>query len=339
MTARHAEIDWLRAVGLFMVVLAHVGPPAWLFQLRNFDVPLMVIVSGLAFQASRSGVGFAAYAWARFQRLVLPAWLFLLGYYALAALWRWPAGPAPAAEMLESFLFIGGIGYLWILRVFLCVALLAPWLQRWSQATASDAQFLGQLAVAAAVTQAVWLLAQPELQGLALAALREGVQVLSYAALFAVGLRLPRLQALGRRLLLGFAGALAVAVFTYQLATLGSLQPTQLHKYPPQLPYLAYALLVSLALYFSAPRVVACLPEGTRRRALLDFCAQNSIWIYLWHIALLQLARGPWPLRYLLVLGLSVGLCALQQRLLTQWLVPRLTAPGRQRWARVLLSG
>lgn len=46
---RDEKVDSPRFVGLAMVVLAHVGPPEWLFQLRNFDVLLMVLLSGISF--------------------------------------------------------------------------------------------------------------------------------------------------------------------------------------------------------------------------------------------------------------------------------------------------
>ena len=46
---REDRIDFLRFIGLSMVIFAHVGPPKLLFQLRNFDVPLLVIISGMAF--------------------------------------------------------------------------------------------------------------------------------------------------------------------------------------------------------------------------------------------------------------------------------------------------
>ncbi len=46
---RDTRIDFLRFVGLIMIIFAHVNPPAVLFQLRNFDVPLMVLISGVSF--------------------------------------------------------------------------------------------------------------------------------------------------------------------------------------------------------------------------------------------------------------------------------------------------
>lgn len=36
---RDPAVDLLRFIGISMIFLAHIGPPAALFQLRSFDVP------------------------------------------------------------------------------------------------------------------------------------------------------------------------------------------------------------------------------------------------------------------------------------------------------------
>ena len=43
---RNIKIDFIKFLGLFAIILAHVGPNEKIFQLRNFDVPLMVFISG-----------------------------------------------------------------------------------------------------------------------------------------------------------------------------------------------------------------------------------------------------------------------------------------------------
>lgn len=40
-------IDFLKMLGLLCIMLAHVNPPQIIMQLRNFDVPFMVILSGM----------------------------------------------------------------------------------------------------------------------------------------------------------------------------------------------------------------------------------------------------------------------------------------------------
>ena len=82
---RDRSTDLLRTFGLLLVMLAHTAPPPLLFELRNFDIVLLVAVSGIAFSISRTPKRFWPYASARFKRLILPVWLFLTVLFA--AIW------------------------------------------------------------------------------------------------------------------------------------------------------------------------------------------------------------------------------------------------------------
>ncbi len=74
---RNVTIDILRLCGLLLIMLAHVNPPNIIFQIRTFDVPMMVFVSGVSYYLSKkANVDFFSYAYSRFKRLVLPVWIF-----------------------------------------------------------------------------------------------------------------------------------------------------------------------------------------------------------------------------------------------------------------------
>ena len=68
---RDPAVDLLRFIGISMIFLAHIGPPAALFQLRSFDVPLMIFVSGLSY-SGRQVVGYASFVRKRLGRLLMP---------------------------------------------------------------------------------------------------------------------------------------------------------------------------------------------------------------------------------------------------------------------------
>lgn len=42
---RLKNIDVLKFIGLFCIILAHGFPPNIIFQIRNFDVVLMIMIS------------------------------------------------------------------------------------------------------------------------------------------------------------------------------------------------------------------------------------------------------------------------------------------------------
>lgn len=128
MNDRRYELDFLKALGLLCILLAHVNPPQFVFQLRNFDVPMMVILSGILTRTSHkhsaSKIVPHRYMIKRFNRLVLPTWIFLVIYFAyLYAFQVLPTG----SRILRSFLLADmSIGYVWIVSVYMVCAILTP---------------------------------------------------------------------------------------------------------------------------------------------------------------------------------------------------------------------
>ena len=79
---RNINLDLLRTIGLLGIILAHVSPPDRVLQIRTFDVPLMVIVSGIAFEISYNcNTSTAIYYRQRIIRLLAPTWTFLVIFF------------------------------------------------------------------------------------------------------------------------------------------------------------------------------------------------------------------------------------------------------------------
>ena len=131
MSSRDYTIDTLRAIGLIGIILAHVSPPLFIKVARTFDVPLMVIVSGLSYSgSSSSALTYGKYCQKRVLRLIAPTWLFLVVFFSFFYTIDLLTGnnTMTLSKILHSFLLTnkGGIGYVWIIRVFVIVAILAP---------------------------------------------------------------------------------------------------------------------------------------------------------------------------------------------------------------------
>ncbi|WP_400262599.1 acyltransferase family protein [Sphingobacterium sp. SG20118] len=130
---RDKSIDIIRSIGLICIILAHINPPFTIFQIRNFDVPLMIFISGYLFgdknQTFNSLNDFSSYLWKRFVRLVIPVWLFLSVFYsiqyAFPFLFKINYTDFPDI-MISSYMLMDGFGYVWIIRVFLMIAILGP---------------------------------------------------------------------------------------------------------------------------------------------------------------------------------------------------------------------
>lgn len=76
---RDKKIDILKAIGAILIILAHVSNSPLILQLRNFDVPLMVMISGyLAVDSLKKSESNMDYYRKRFIRLVVPTYIFLI---------------------------------------------------------------------------------------------------------------------------------------------------------------------------------------------------------------------------------------------------------------------
>ena len=279
---RNYRIDLLRFIGLVMIVFAHAGPPDVLFQLRNFDVPLMVLISGMSFAiAFKPQESYLQYVWKRIKRLVLPTWIFLTGYFSVLYLVNPEAQELAQKTITNSFLLLErSIGFVWIIRVFLLVALAAPFLYRGFKKRRSDNTYLIVLLVAAI---------EPYIPGRFVKEVSAVLfYIVPYSIVFALGLIIPKLSARKNTLIgvffLAVFGAIAFSLFQTEGAFVG----TQAFKYPPGAYYFSYAIAISLFLWTISDKLWAVIEKLNPIKATVLFMAQNSMWIYLWHIPLVK---------------------------------------------------
>ncbi|MFQ3221147.1 MAG: fucose 4-O-acetylase-like acetyltransferase, partial [Paraglaciecola sp.] len=105
-----------------MIIFAHIGSYGVLFQIRNFDVPLMVLVSGMSFGLSyKTNEEYFNYLWKRVKRLIFPVWIFLTVYFVSLLMLDPQSLDLDLKTVITSYLLIGGIGYVWIIKVFILV--------------------------------------------------------------------------------------------------------------------------------------------------------------------------------------------------------------------------
>jgi len=129
MTTRNNYIDFLRFIGVFFIVLAHVNAPHTISQLRCFDVPLMIFISGLAFSGKHVSASWKEFYFPRIKRLIIPVYLFLTCFFLL--LYILNIRPS-FYEIADSYLLLnnGYVNYVWIIRIFLLIMIITPYLIR-----------------------------------------------------------------------------------------------------------------------------------------------------------------------------------------------------------------
>lgn len=337
--ARNEKIDLLRFIGLAMIILAHVGSPTIIAQLRNFDVPLMVLVSGAAFAVSYRDEFYASYVWKRVKRLLFPTWIFLSAYFLCMLATNYPM-PLPSLDkIIDSYLLISGIGYVWIIRVFLLVALVAPMILKFNNSSVSHGRFFTILLVAYLIYEAV-LFASKSFNGSAWATPFQNIilYIIPYAIFFAVGIRLPQLSPKGMLAIfaIAFTAFCVTGLILWKMS--GQFVLTQTFKYPPSIYYLSYALAVSTILWMITDKILILIKHLNIAKPVM-FVAQNSIWIYLWHIPLLQMIDLSFYLKYPLVFGIASGITYIQVSIIKQALIPRLKNPTNIRNLSYLFTG
>lgn len=196
---RDTRLDILRFFGIVCIVLAHVSPPNLLFQLRNFDVPLMVLVSGTAFSiSSRSHVTYGKYLLKRLNRLLTPTWIFLTGFFLVIYIFSLIMSreyPFTINTILSSYSLTSGIGYVWIVRVFLITAMVSPFLLYLNRKIQSNVVYFTMIATIYAAYELSFLVLGYTNNKFLSFVLENFIYVLlPYGCLTALGVRIPKIR-------------------------------------------------------------------------------------------------------------------------------------------------
>jgi len=336
---RDQKIDILRFIGLALIILAHSGVAGIMYQLRNFDVPLMVLISGLSFQLTFKTEPYSEYLFKRVKRLVFPVWIFLTIYF-LVLFAIFPDSPQLSSKVInESFLFLGGIGYVWIIRVFLLVALVAPLIYSWSRAERSNLKFLASVISVYIGYELLYAYITHDQNGILNSFLEAIVfYIVPYAAVFSIGLRLPELKRTEVYLFIGLMLIVFVGTGCFYYSLSDKLMPTQLYKYPPRAYYLSYAIIFSLTAWISIEKIIMIL-EKIKIISLVDFAGRNTIWMYLWHIPLVGAISLPVYFKYPIIITTSFLLTYLQVNLLRSMVFSRLRSDRLKRNLNLIFTG
>lgn len=305
--SRDEGIDLLRFIGLSLIIFAHVSPPFFWFQLRNFDVPMMVMASGMAYALVTRGESppliSIDYIAKRIVRLAFPVWLFLFFYFTLSFIFG--TTTYTLKTVLESFLLINGIGYVWIIRIFLIIAVLAPMYLRLNRTLGNTQLFI--LISLMMLSLETWCKFSGNLPTVPSKIFEiTFIYTLGYSICFLIGLRMTEWNnCILWRLALSSLLIFAIISIYFYFNDLGAFN-MQKFKYPPQLYYLSYAIFLSTVIYIFRKSFIRLINALKFRSAFL-FIARNSIWIYLWHIVYIEnLNFEDYGTKYIVTYALSI---------------------------------
>lgn len=337
---RNEKIDLLRFIGLAMIILAHVDPPSILFQLRNFDVPLMVLVSGMSFGFGYRNEPYFQYLWKRIKRLVFPVWIFLTAYFSAILVFSPSVETLNFDTLFNSYFFIDGIGYVWIIRVFLLVALVSPPIYVINQRIRADLSYLVILLTCFLVYEVIRFLAMPYIEAGILKYLSLiFFYITPYSFIFALGLRIPAMNYRKNLMIMLFSISIFfVIAFALWMRSNGFVQ-TQEYKYPPSLYYFSYAVSDSIFIWTFSSQIWKISEQLSKIQTFVLFVAQNSLWIYLWHIPLVKLIDTNFLLKYLVVCAVSIIMAFIQVWVVQNILIPKFCNKTVKKNLKVLFTG
>lgn len=267
--SRDIKIDFIRFIGISLIILAHVSPPNWLFQLRNFDVPLMVIVSGYLYSMkNKKNTQFnLEYIIKRFKRLVIPVWIFLTVLFLIIFIYQ--PQMITSKLLITSFGLYSGIGYVWIIRVYLIIALFGEGLSRVVNKNLSIYLFIYLL---------YEILCRVKIPNLKISSVFENLVLVSvgYLLLFCYGTIFESLKI--KKIKIVSIICLGTLCFEFLINKGLNLQ---YYKYPPRGVYFYYAILMFNIIFYLKEYLSK---EKLEEIKIIGFVGKSTMWIYLWHI-------------------------------------------------------
>lgn len=314
MKERNVSIDIMRFVGILLIILAHVKPPHLLFEIRDFDVPMMVFISGASyFLSKKRAQGVFSYVLSRFVRLVLPVWFFLTFFFTFIYLFK-PIGfyDLINAKTILSTFSLNGFGYVWVIRIFLLIAILAPvytlLLEKISMKLVPIILLLVMLFVTyfslhiqtfnnRVADNIIFNLLLP---------------IMSYGVMFIFGYLCIKNNVISGISIWCVFSCAFVFCFLYGYFNLGLGLSPQEFKYPPSLYYISYSIFITFPLFILVKWAFRSQPHK-----IISFISSNTIWIYLWHIPIVEFfIRGnvgySFFYKYIFAVSVSVSIAMTQ---------------------------
>lgn len=270
------------------------------------------------------------YLYSRFIRLVLPTWLFLLFYNSIVIITD-EVSPS-LMDILYQITFIGGtdIG-VWIIRIFVSIALIAPLLYKINNSIKANNLFYVILAFAYLTYELINMTSSLYLDGNILKLFRIiFCYTIAYSLIFLYGLRITTFSHSDLKSHSIFLVSLFILLIIIGYSLTGEIVPTQHFKYPPTCYYLSYSMIISISLY----RIVISHNFRIQDSKLIKFIGQSTLWIYLWHWFVIKIyfyigLDYAFVTKYVLIYSLTILIVYLQT-LFTQSVISITSIPKRK---------
>lgn len=294
---RYLYIDKLKTLGLLLIFLAHVSPPVFLFQLRNFDVILMIIVSCILFFLSRKKLSFGDYILKRFKRLVIPTWIFLTIFFILSFL---TGAYFNLKVIISSFALHGGIGYVWVIKIYLLVAIILPLIK---PLLLKKEKILYIISLLSLILNEFFAFTG-YFDNFAYKYIIGYIIPCFFIIIYSYWLTVSSTKKILLASLSFFTIYTVAAIFLFQKN--GSYIDTNSFKYPFRIYYLSFGLSISSIFFIYFKKIESSFNSSKFLTQIVNFTSRNSLWLYLIHIQVVIVLNSlfdfNWFLKYILLI-------------------------------------
>lgn len=203
---------------------------------------------------------------------------------------------------MGSYLMLNSpsIGFVWIMRVFLMMALIIPILHR-LLLRSSFIYIILTVAIFIGIQQiSIQYISSIQNSTIQFILDETFSYALGYSSIAIIGLKIRTFKLTEILILI----LLSISVLITIVGFNNWLFDPQSFKYPPRSIYLVYGILISIALWILKP-----IAAPYTRNYVIKYLSENSMWIYLWHIIPVFLIEiiglqysTPWILRFFIIL-------------------------------------
>ena len=308
MLVRDNRIDFIRALCTLTVIIAHVQAPTILNNIRTFDVISLMFISGMSLKTD-SNISYKSYLIKRIKKLLLPTYCMLFFVFFMSFISCKLLGISQLydkSEIFRSFLLLykGSMGYVWIVRIYLVIALLFPLIRYLDKKIGASFSYLILYSLICICILYVLLSLGTFIDNDLLSAIYFDYlySSVAYMIVAQLGVWSKRNIRKAPKLLLILGMLFFVTQSYYAVKGVGFVPSS--YKFPPTFYYCIYGLFISLLLYLSLPNF---------HISYVTWISVNSFSVYLWHIIMLRgiglLAKisyfrfidNYWIVKYLLV--------------------------------------
>ena len=265
---RDLVIDFLRTIGILLIFLAHTDCPFILKQFRIFDVILLVSISGYVYTDQFKN--FKRYLRKRIKRLILPVWFFLTFFFISLFLMRLivkiPDEIVSLKNILLSYFCWSGIGFVWIIRIYIVVAILGPiLLKKIKFKTLVLYYFLIEI-----VMKIVLYFYDTD-------TIRNFLTMFPYVIIFCYGYLIKLKKVPVKIISIILCGMIVIFYLINGIVDISN------YKYPPQYIYVWYGILMTNILFVLVKKI--CFEKlNLKVIKLIKYIGSSSMWFYLLHI-------------------------------------------------------